>query len=153
MKRNKRTHSPEFKAAIALEAIKGKYAVREIAEMHGLNPTLVHAWRQQFTQAAVALFQNAGNTTRHTPASRGLDRRLQELKTEQDWMRRAVAALDLQEKRALVENGSLSLLAQARLLGLHRSGLYYQKRHHTDAHRTLPVAGADSGKDAVRQTA
>jgi transposase len=39
------TFSAEFKAKVALEAIKGHETVAELATKHGLHPTQIAAWR------------------------------------------------------------------------------------------------------------
>lgn len=129
MKRNKRNHNPGFKADIAMTALRGKYSVKEIAAHFNVNPSLVHAWRQLLSSAASELFAHKKSEDEtDQPSVKSLDRKLDELQAEQEWMRRALAAMPLRDKRSCVEteNGEISILGQARLLGLHRSGVYYK---------------------------
>ena len=36
----RRQHNPEFKAGVALEAVKGERTVAELASRHGVHPTI-----------------------------------------------------------------------------------------------------------------
>ena len=46
MKRKRRTHSAEFKARVALEAIKGIRTINEIAQDEGVLPVQVSTWKK-----------------------------------------------------------------------------------------------------------
>lgn len=39
----RKNHSPEFKAKVALEALKGEWTVAELASQFGLPPTMIAA--------------------------------------------------------------------------------------------------------------
>ena len=57
MKRNRRTHSPAFKAKVAMEALKGEETVAQLASRFDVHPNLVTAWKK----ALVAqLYQQIG---------------------------------------------------------------------------------------------
>ena len=45
--RTRRRFSSEFKAKVALEAIKGHETVAELATRHGLHPTQIAAWKRE----------------------------------------------------------------------------------------------------------
>ena len=150
MKRSKRSHTPEFKAQIAMEALQGRESAADIAVRHGVHVSLVHAWRQQLAASATELFMPSGEVPARVESARArtLQKRIDRLETEQEWLRRVASRLDLHEKRAAMEpaNGKLSLLRQTRLLGLHRSGVYYHRRGagagHANADANAAVVGA-----------
>ena len=43
----RRTHSPEFKARVAMEAISGRKTIQEIAADHAIHPIQVSQWKRQ----------------------------------------------------------------------------------------------------------
>lgn len=52
----RRTHSPEFKARVAMEAISGRKTIQEIAADHGIHPIQVSQWKKQLLEGASELF-------------------------------------------------------------------------------------------------
>lgn len=131
MKNEKRRHSPEFKATIALEAIKGKFTVAELADRYEVNPSLIHSWKKVVTDGAARLMMTGG---------RGLDivaderkdkeKRLERLRTENEWLQKVLLRLSPNERKAAVEtdNSQIPLLRQVKLLEVNRSSIYYRKR-------------------------
>lgn len=156
MKKNKRKYNPGLKAAIAATALRGKYSVKEIAEHFGVNPSLVHAWRQLLVSTAPRLFSDGkADDLPDAPSVKELDRKLAELQAEQEWMRRILAALPLRARRSFVEveDSDLPILGQARLLGLHRSGIYYQNRRAQKVSEAPPAQHPDLSGGEKKETA
>ena len=52
----RRTHSPEFKAKVAMEAISGRKTIQEIAADHAIHPIQVSQWKKQLLEGASELF-------------------------------------------------------------------------------------------------
>ena len=52
----RRTHSPEFKARVAMEAISGRKTIQEIAADHAIHPIQVSQWKRQLLEGASELF-------------------------------------------------------------------------------------------------
>ena len=52
----RRTHSPEFKARVAMEAISGCKTIQEIAADHAIHPIQVSQWKRQLLDGASELF-------------------------------------------------------------------------------------------------
>ena len=50
--RTRRRFSAEFKAKVALEAIKGQETVAELASKHELHPTQIAAWKREAVEKA-----------------------------------------------------------------------------------------------------
>lgn len=42
----RKQHAPEFKAKVALEALKGEETAAELASRFGVHPTMIHQWKR-----------------------------------------------------------------------------------------------------------
>ena len=60
-KRARRTHSPIFKAKVALAALKGEKTLAELAQQYDLHANQITAWKAQLADGAVGVF--GGDTT------------------------------------------------------------------------------------------
>lgn len=56
MKKKRRRHDPEFKARVALEALKGARTIQEIAGEFGIHPVQVSEWKKQMAANAAIAF-------------------------------------------------------------------------------------------------
>lgn len=56
-KTKRRTHSPEFKARVGLEALKGIKTVSEIAQENEIHPVQVSAWKKELQGRLAELFE------------------------------------------------------------------------------------------------
>jgi transposase-like protein len=52
----RRTHSPEFKARVAIDAISSRKTIQEIAADHSIHPIHVSQWKKQLLEGASELF-------------------------------------------------------------------------------------------------
>ena len=59
----RRTHSPEFKARGAMEAIRGRKTIQEIAADHAIHPIQVSQWKRQLLDGASELFTRGKKST------------------------------------------------------------------------------------------
>jgi len=64
MGRKRKTYSPEFKAKIALAALKGDRTANELAAEHHIHPTLISNWKQALLQGAASLFAEGANAAK-----------------------------------------------------------------------------------------
>lgn len=51
---------PEFKAKVALEALKGEHTVAELASRFGVHPTMIHQWKRALLEGARGVFEHGG---------------------------------------------------------------------------------------------
>ena len=56
----RKQHAPEFKAKVALEALKGEQTVAELASRFGVHPTMVHTWKKALLEGASGVFERGG---------------------------------------------------------------------------------------------
>ena len=84
-----KNYSPQFKAKVALEAIKGEKTISQIASEFGIHPQQVSSWKKEFLQNMHKIFQK--------------DKTVKELQKELDKAYRKIGQLE-------VENDFLSEL-------------------------------------------
>jgi transposase-like protein len=99
MKQKRRNHSPEFKARVALEAIKGVKTVQQIAAENHLHPVQVTQWKTQVAEAAAGIFdrgkhlgQEPGNAEQEKER---LERKVGQLVVEVDWLKKKCKELGI----------------------------------------------------------
>jgi transposase len=56
----RKQHSPDFKAKVALEAVKGEETVSELASRFGVHPTMIHQWKRSLLEGASGVFERGG---------------------------------------------------------------------------------------------
>ena len=56
----RKQHSPEFKAKVALEALKGEKMVSELASRFGVHPTKIHQCNRALLERASDVFERSG---------------------------------------------------------------------------------------------
>ena len=88
----KRTkYSGEFKAKVALEAIKGELTLAQLAAKHGVHQTLITSWKKQAIENMATAFSGK---TEQAQASREaevekLHAKIGQLVVERDFLRKA----------------------------------------------------------------
>ena len=67
--RTRRRFSAEFKAKVALEAIKGHETVAELATKHELHPTQIGAWKREAIEKLAKVFDEKGSAREQSQAA------------------------------------------------------------------------------------
>jgi putative transposase len=90
MKKTRKQHSAQFKAKVALEAVKGEHTLNELSSQFELHPTQVVQWKKRLTEGAPELFNGRADRDAHQEAALR-DRLYQEIgqqKVELDWLKK-----------------------------------------------------------------
>ena len=84
----RKQHKPEFKARVALEAMKGEQTVGELASRFGVHPTMIHQWKKALVEGAAEVFQRGRTTAESADAGRikELHAKIGELTVERDFL-------------------------------------------------------------------
>jgi transposase len=94
MARKRKSHSAAFKAQVALAAVKGDKTISELASVHGVHPTMIHAWKKQLVENAEEVFESGAKTSsaEHELLQAQLYEQIGRLKTELDWLKKKAAS-------------------------------------------------------------
>jgi transposase-like protein len=60
MRRKRRNHSPEFKAKVGLEALKGSKTTAELARQFEVHPVQICTWKKAIQSGLPGLFESGG---------------------------------------------------------------------------------------------
>jgi transposase-like protein len=87
----RKNFSGEFKAKVALEAIRGIKTVNEIGQEFGVHPTQVGMWKKELQEQASSLFDTKRGPKPADPAAspERLYSEIGRLKMELDWLKPA----------------------------------------------------------------
>ena len=81
---------PEFKAKVALEALKGAQTVAELASRFGMHPTMIPQWKRALLEGASGVFERGGRKAPETDAEqvKELHAKIGELAVANDFLAR-----------------------------------------------------------------
>lgn len=88
--KTRRQHSPEFKAKVALEAIKAERTLNEIAGDYEIHPVQVQQWKRQALEGMTQVFSSKRDqaAAEHEALSAQLYQQIGQLKVELDWLKK-----------------------------------------------------------------
>ena len=91
----RKTHSAQFKAKVALAAIKGDRTINDLAGEFQIHPTMIHAWKKLLLDASEEIFASG----KKSPAAPVEDHQTElyeqigRLKMELEWLKKKSARL------------------------------------------------------------
>ena len=91
MAKKRRKHSDEFKAKVALEAVKGVHSLSELSSTFKVHPTVIAHWKRQLLDGASGVF-SGGNGARpktEEELTAPLYEQIGRLQVENDWLKKS----------------------------------------------------------------
>jgi transposase len=87
----RKRYSAEFKAKVALEAIKGELTVAQLTAKHGVHQTLINAWKKQAIEGLSAVFSGKAEAAEAARADEveKLHAKIGQLVVERDFLSKA----------------------------------------------------------------
>jgi transposase len=102
MSNKRKQYSPQFKAKVALEAVRGEKTISELASQYEVHPTMINNWKRQLWDEASSLFEKGSeaNPTNESQQSQidELYRQIGKLKVERDFLANRSAQLGLKNE-------------------------------------------------------
>ncbi len=87
----RKRYSAEFKAKVALEAIRGEQTLAQLAAKHGIHQTMINAWKKQAIEGMCGVFSGKAEAVEAARESEidQLHAKIGQLVVERDFLRRA----------------------------------------------------------------
>ena len=87
MSKKRRQYSPEFKAKVALSALKNDQTVAELAARYEIHSTVINSWKRELLSGASEVFDKNQKKQKHMKAKVDeLYRQIGKLKVERDFL-------------------------------------------------------------------
>ncbi len=87
MKRKRRNHSPNFKAKVAVAAVRGDKTLIELAEQFDVHPNQIQEWRRKLLDNVDQLFDRGGRQAEETEHKlKELHAKIGQLTMERDFL-------------------------------------------------------------------
>jgi putative transposase len=95
MAKKRKIHSPEFKAKVALAAIKEMKTASELASQYHVHPTQISTWKKQALESLPESFRRGSAAKQKTEQqlTSPLYEEIGRLKMELDWLKKKSAGL------------------------------------------------------------
>jgi putative transposase len=85
----RRKHTDDFKARVALEAVKAVKTLAELSSAYGIHPTVIAHWKRQLVTGAPGVFASgSGSGKSQEDLSGPLYQEIGRLKMEVDWLKK-----------------------------------------------------------------
>lgn len=90
MARKRRRFSAEFKAKVALEAVRGQKTLAELADEHEVHANQITQWKKQLLESLPAVFgrRREQDAAQQEELTSRLYQQIGQLKVELDWLKK-----------------------------------------------------------------
>ena len=118
----------DFKAKVALEALRGELTTAQLAAKHGIHHTMVGEWKKQALEGLTAVFADRSAAQETAKSSEAeiemLYAKIGQLVVERKFFGESLRSMSLERRRQMIdpEHPELSVVRQCELVSISRSG-------------------------------
>ena len=94
-KQSRRKFSADFKAKVALEAIKNQQTLAELAVKFDVNPVMISKWKAECIENMAAAFEKKGSAEKESVDSQELYAQIGQLKVENEFLKKSFKRLGM----------------------------------------------------------
>ena len=96
MRKTRRKFTSEFKSKVAIEALKERYSLSELAERCELHPNQISHWKQEFLEKSKDIFDKKPSKSKEDQLDLDtLYAKIGQLEVERDYLKKNLKKLDL----------------------------------------------------------
>jgi len=96
MRKSRRKFTSKFKTKVAIEALKERYSLSELAERFELHPNQISQWKQEFLEKSSDVFDKKSSKPKeHEVDLDKLYAKIGKLEMERDYLKKNLKKLDL----------------------------------------------------------
>jgi transposase len=92
-KQTRRKFSADFKAKVALEAVKNQQTLADLAVKFDVNPVMISKWKAEFLDNMSAAFEKKGASEPESIDTQELYAQIGQLKVENDFLKKSFKKL------------------------------------------------------------
>ncbi|WP_434513533.1 IS3 family transposase [Dechloromonas sp. ARDL1] len=160
-RRKRRNHSPEFKAKVAIAALKGDKTLAELAQQFDVHPNQITDWKMQLLERSSVVFGEKP-AKEIGPDIQTMQAKIGQLTLENGFFRKGAHQGGHAERKKMIDrNHDLPVVRQCQILALARSTAYYTPkptsteelalmRRMDELHLEFPFAGSRMLRDLLR---
>lgn len=94
-KQSRRKFSADFKAKVALEAIKNQQTLAELAVKFDVNPVMISKWKSEFLENMAAAFEKKDEVEKEDVDTQELYAQIGQLKVENEFLKKSFKRLGM----------------------------------------------------------
>jgi transposase-like protein len=94
-KQSRRKFSADFKAKVALEAVRNQQTLAELAVKYDVNPVMISKWKSELLENIAAAFEKKGTVEKEDVDKQELYAQIGQLKVENEFLKKSFKRLGM----------------------------------------------------------